>query len=264
MEAYDFNLHLPPDGDFAHELDFSLFDPVASVSAIRSRLAEVQVTGGNVMILDGSWLRNDPQPLLDAVTAAGLQCTALIDPRAADAVELVDAAHGIGVRGIKFHAYFQGLTDDTFAQAVTVAERAAKRSLWIAVCCSYGTRRVYDVSGMRLLAALSQTVTTTPLVCLHAGGRLVLDAMSIALDASNVFLETSFSIPFWLGSSVETDFVFALRKMGVDRWIYGSDHPHVELAEAKDATLSFLTRHGFSDREVERVFGDTARAELVG
>ena len=40
-----------------------------------------------------------------------------------------------------------------------------------------------------------------PIIALHAGGGKVVEAMSIGLDCKNIYFDTSFSIPFWFGSS---------------------------------------------------------------
>ena len=165
-------------------------------------------------------------------------------------------------RGIKFHPYFLGLADTDFPLAVDVAQQAEKKGLWVAVCCSYGTKNVFSISGARLIAALSQSVSDTPLIALHGGGKAILDVMSIAFETPNLFLETSFSIPFWVGSSVEADYVFAMRKLGCHRWIYGSDHPFVTMEDGRREIDSFFKRHHFSDIEVEAIISGTAHTQL--
>ena len=261
MEVIDFNIHLPPDGDVAKELDFTKFDPVASLNDIGPRLKEAGSTEANVMVLDPDILRRGARPLLSAIHDAGFKSTLMLDPRAPDAEDLVDEAARLGVSGIKFHSYFQNLAEHDYPSAIAVAQRASQRGLWVVVCCSYGTRRVYAVSGVRLVVALS-SVIKTPMVALHAGGALVLDVMSIAFETPNLFLESSYSLPFWCGSSVETDFVFAMRKLGADRWLYGSDHPHIGLEDSRREIDAFFKRHCFKDREIRQILGETARSAL--
>lgn len=255
----DFNIHLPPDGDFKSEMDFNRFDPLASWNAISGRLKQNGIGWCNVMMLDSTLMRAPRRDLVTPITEEGHAVTVGIDPRFSDAADLVDRAADIGVRGIKFHAYFLDLEDRDFDKAVLVAQRAAARGLWVCVCCSYGTRNVYRISGIRLLLTLVQARIETPLIALHAGGRHVLDVMLAACDAPNVMLELSFSIPYWLGSSVEQDFQFAIRKLGASRFLYASDHPHQPL-DANIATMrNWLTAIGICAADQELIFNGNAR-----
>ncbi len=258
----DFNVHLPPEGDFAQERDLGLFDPVASLEQTASRLIETGVTTANVMVLDTDLLRRDPQRLLGAIRQLGYRSTFMIDPRDDDAETLVDRAADLGVSGIKFHPYFLRLEEPDYGLAVRLAKRAEMHGLWIAVCNSYGTIDVLRIEPVKLLIAICREVRMVPVVSLHAGGARVLDVMSVAFDCDNLLLETSFSLPFWNESSVEQDFAFAMRKLGPGRWLYGSDHPHVDLAVAQDEMRAFLDRHRFSAAEADRVLSGTAASRL--
>ncbi|MNY29824.1 Amidohydrolase [compost metagenome] len=183
----------------------------------------------------------------------------MVDPRRPDAFELVEAAAAAGLAGIKFHPYELNLADYDFPQAIAVAQHAAARGLWCAVCCSYGRLHVYDVSGVRLVIALAKSLRS-PIIALHGGGRQVLDVMSIAAEAPNILIETSFSLPFWRGSSVEMDFAFAMRKLGAQRWLFGSDHPYMPMRQSREDLLDFLQTYKFSETDVEQIMSGTARA----
>ena len=259
----DFNIHLPPDGDFASETDFSRFDAMASWEALKPRIAAAGIGQCNVMLLDPGLMASPSAPIVGRIAADGHSATVGIDPRFPNALELVDSAARAGARGIKFHPYFFGLEDRDFDKAVAASQHAASLGMWNCVCCSYGTRNVYRISGIRLLLALIQADIDAPIVALHAGGRHVLDVMLACYDAPNVMLEISFSIPYWLGSSVEQDFLFAMRKLGVERFVYASDHPHQPL-EANLATVrDWLAANGFPAAEQALIFGGNAKRALL-
>ncbi len=263
MRVVDFNIHLPPAPNLVHERDLTAFDAPASLSAIGALMAGHEVAAGNLMILDTGYLRREHDELNRRARALGLKTTVMVDPRDEDAFELVDRAAAAGLSGVKLHPYLLELADRDFPCAAALARHAARLGLWIAIDCSYGTRRMYDISGVRLAIALSEAVET-PIIALHGGGKLVLDVMSLAMEAPNVWLDLSFSIPFWCGSSVETDFAFAIRKLGAERCLYGSDHPYVPLDQAIDEVCGFLERHGFADGEIEAIMGGTAQALFDG
>lgn len=258
MRVIDFNLHLPAAPSLTQELDTRLLDLPARLSDLTTTSAALGIERGNVMILDPSFLRRDPAAVLHAIDRSRFSVTVMLDPRQPDAVRLV-ADHARLIDGVKFHPYLLNLADYDFPAALEVGIEAARHGLWLAVDCSYGTSRVYDLSGVRLVLALARTVRT-PVVALHGGGPRVLDLLGAALELPHIVLDTSFSIPYWEGSSVETDYAFAIRKLGAGRWLYGSDHPYISIAEARAATPRFLVRHGFTSDDVDAIMFRTADA----
>jgi uncharacterized protein len=216
----------------------------------------------NLMLMDETFLDTKVTADWVADLAPKGSVTWLVDPRRPDAEAAVNRAADLGIRGIKLHAYMQGLGDDAMPGIEKVARAAAARGLWIAVCCSYGTAKIYEHSGVRILAKLAQAIDSVPLIALHSGGAKVLDVMSIAIDRPNVIMDLSLSIPFWRGSSVETDFAFAIGKVGAHRCMFSSDHPFIELRTALHETEDFLRTHKFSDNDVRTIFYETGAALL--
>lgn len=184
-----------------------------------------------------------------------------IDFRRPDAVMRLERAHALGVSALKFHPYLQQIVPADFERAAGLAKEAERLGMFVMVCCSYGTRALGRHDGVRLTAALSEGVRC-PIVMSHAGGRQILDAMLVAEEASQVVLDTSFSLPYYLGSSIETDFAFAMRKLGPARWAYGSDAPFVALEDSLAAMRRFLDAHRFAVKDIEQILHGTAAALL--
>lgn len=185
----------------------------------------------------------------------------LADLDAPDPAARFAEAKGLGAVAVTFHPYFQQIGPDRFGTAVAAAREAARQGLLLCVCTAYGTKDLYRYDNLAFAVRLAEAIAG-PVVLLHAGGARVLDAMLIADALPNVFLETSFSLPYWVGSSVEQDFAFAMRKLGTERWLFGSDTPFVPFSEAVAAHLRFFERHRFSDKEIEAIMGGNARALL--
>ena len=184
-----------------------------------------------------------------------------VDFRRADAVARLERARHAGAAALKFHPYLQRITRADYDAAAALSRHAERLGLFVMVCGSYGTRALEQHDGVRLAARLAGEVAC-PIVLSHGGGRQVLDAMLVAADAPQLLLETSFSVQYYEGSSVETDFAFAMRKLGASRWLYGSDAPFVALDRAPAQTLAFLDRHGFSAADADRIMYGTAAALL--
>ena len=77
--------------------------------------------------------------------------------------------------------------------------------------------------------------------------------MLLALDKKNIYLDTSFSLPYYIGSSLETDYAFAYKKIGTHKILYGSDNPYVNPAISLKAHMSFFEKYNFSPKEIEDI-----------
>ncbi len=187
--------------------------------------------------------------------------TVLADFREQDALDQLRAMATKGLRSITFHPYLQNISRSDWPQAVAYAQEAARLGMFVCVCTAYGSRGIYRVDVLPFATAIAEAVDC-PVVFSHGGGAKVLDAMLAADAFPNVLLETSFSLSYWLGSSVETDMAYAMRKLGAHRWLYGSDAPFIPMATALNDHLRFFERHGFAQGEVEAIMGGNARKYL--
>lgn len=256
----DFNIHLPPEPDLDYELSSSEHDLGSRVRSIRSTMEHNGVDLGNLMVLDPQFLSRETEEISFVSELKNLSVTSVVDLESEQLSQQINRASKVGIDGIKFHPYHQKVTKEKYPKAIQVAKEAEKEGMWIAICGSYGTKKIYQVNAVGLMIALLESNIEAPIVMLHGGGKLVLDVMSVALEYSNVYFETSFSIPYWNGSSIEQDFAFAMEKIGLNRCLFGSDHPYVEMNEAQDYMEDFFERFGFSQDEFIQFMDFTARS----
>lgn len=250
------------------ELGKTTFDDLKEAcESLATRFAELSISSGLMLILNPGflesednvarfreWRRSAKPPLV-------FGC--LLNFRDVASGVLLETARELGFVTLKLYPYFQRIEDSEFDAVARLGRQAEALGMYITVCCSYGTRALDRHSGVRLAAFLSERVKC-PVVMAHAGGARMLDAFLVAEAADNIFLDTSFSLPYYLGSSVEQDFGFAMRKLGTHRWMYGSDAPFVDLKGSLEAVLGFLDRHGFSESQIEDVLHRTAEGILNG
>ncbi len=185
----------------------------------------------------------------------------LADFRDRDALARLRQLAECGVRSITFHPYLQHVSRDAWPAALAYAREAAQLGMFICVCTAYGSRNIYHIEVLPFATAVAEAVDC-PVVFAHCGGAKAIDAMLVADAYPNVFLETSYSLSYWMGSSVETDMAYAIRKLGSGRWLYGSDAPFVPMAQALDYHFRFFGRHGFGDVDIEAIMGGNASKQL--
>lgn len=218
--------------------------------------------GANFMIFnerlldDNSGIKLIGQTCQNAGFDASL--TMLFDFRMPHTADQLEHLRRCGFSGIKFHSYVQQIISSEFREIVSVARIAEDLGMMICIDTSYGGLDLYRCDNLALAVEICRHLKTAPIVLLHSGGARVLEAMLLAESQANVYLETSFSVPYYLTSTVEQDLAFAYHKVGTHRVLYGSDHPYIPVEEALSKTHKFLTAHGFSEDEQRDVFTETA------
>ncbi len=134
-----------------------------------------------------------------------------------------------GFRGMMLHSDWDsfGLNDPTLHYPLM--EVAAAHGLPMVYHSGYAPA---DPAGFLRLARRFPTV---PIVLKHMGYQLAQDAIVAAREAENIYLETSANWPMWIRH--------ALRQLGPERILYGSDAPFMtpDVEMAKITMLPGLT-----------------------
>ena len=260
INIFDFNVHLPPFLDkenvnktINQDLKLTEKDLIKGLETHKDAI--LSCDGVNFLLFNTELLDQDISSF--AQTAESLikyvKYTALVDFRRKDIEAYLDKCVIGGVNAIMFNSYLQKISESDFADVLKVCRCAAKKNLIVCVDGSYGTSKMYKYDNLRLACFLSDFIKDVPIVIVHSGGYRVLEAMLLALDKPNIWLDTSFSLPYYIGSSIETDYAFMLRKMNFSRVLFGSDTPYVSLGQAILSHNGFFNRHKFSQEEIEKL-----------
>ncbi len=262
VKIFDFNVHpwnvrFPQDITASSEsvLNFSLLSE--SLSAFKYQTKDV-LSGASFMIFNFGLFEQEAEQVFCSEPFQDYSFIALIDFRK-ESLTPFSRLRACGVRGIKFHSYFQHIEEKDFPRILEISKIAEKEGMFICVDTSYGTSGMYRFDNMKLACLLAEEISC-PIILLHSGGARILEAMLLAEDKPNVFLETSFSLPYYEGSSVEDDIVFTYRKLGASRLIFGSDYPYVDLKESQKVALRYFGRCGFSKEDVEAIMFENGHA----
>ena len=171
--------------------------------------------------------------------------------------EQIERAANLNFKAIIFHPYLQNIGHRNFCELKSLAKTASDLGMLVCVCAAFGSSRIHKLFPLEAVTAVCEVVKT-PVVIIHGGGARVLEAFLIAEAFQNVFLDTSFSLHYWWGSSVESDFAFALNRLGSERFIFGSDAPFRPLVETLDLHYKFAQKYGFNKTDLKNLMGMTA------
>lgn len=252
MKIIDANIHLPETPNDLNEFNHNSFNVLNSIDTLEGKLIKNNVVGGCVSILDIDFLKRNESIIIHRLESLNIKSVIMIDPNDSNWKKNIDTAKNLGFIGIKFHAYRQKIDHKLDKKITEICKYASNMDMLITICCSYGTKDLYKFNGVRIISEILNAVNT-PILALHGGGKLVMDLMLIAEQSRNVYIETSFSLPYYIGSSIETDFAFAIKKLGSKQWMHGSDHPYIDMQISIEETKKFLIRHQFSDVDIEKV-----------
>ncbi len=272
MKIFDFNIHLPAvestDVNQVIADDLSL-DEKGLCSGLRKHYSAVKKISGANFLLFNQQLFNQPVDSFKSLCAKQFgvrhwRMTALLDFRQKNLEVYFGKLKEAGVFAIMFNSYLQKIAEADFQQVLKACQLAEKNKMTICIDGSYGTSKMYAYDNMKLACLIADAITKIPIVIIHSGGYRILEAMLLALDKPNIYLDTSFSLNYYVGSSLEKDYAFAYKKIGANRVMFGSDHPYDSFSEAFKKQLSFFKSHHFSDTEVESIFYKTAMTLIHG
>ena len=260
---FDWNIHLPCKKDdlLARLLDEGCMTTDQLIYCFNQYKSSIQhaVGTGNFMIFNSA-LKYEDINYLSGELRRGFSdsfITILADLSIANPREHVKNLKSNGVDAIKFHCYFQRISENFFRTSLEYSVAAADLNMPILIDSSYGSTEMYSYDSLKLAAFLLREIKSVPVVLLHSGGARAMEAFLLADACPNVFLDTSFSVPYYMDSTIEKDLAFAYKRIGVERVLFGSDFPYISFEDALFKTRLFFERNGFSDTEIEIVFSNT-------
>ena len=266
MKVFDFNIH--PNFLEDEPFDALSLESKADATALSSFILEErqvsQLEGINLMVFNQDFFLQEATIIRSFLTTldqtySNWTITSLADFTSENWRERIDVLVKYDVQFIKFHCYFQCISTNHYQSVLDLCKYAEEKGIAIIICTSFGTSKMYTYDSMRLACQIADAISKVPIILLHSGGARVIDAMLLGLEKPNVFLETSYSLPFYMGSSIETDLAYAYKKLD-GRIVYATDFPYIPLQESLDKHLEFFKSHNFSEREIEDImYGNAIR-----
>ncbi|WP_205618992.1 amidohydrolase family protein [Rubritalea marina] len=218
-----------------------------------------KLAGANFMVFNSSlFLSGDAFAVYARRKVKKVALTILIDFRDSDCIRHIEAARAAGTHCIKFHSYQQQITIDDYKVIVELCKYAESLNMAICLDGSYGTAYMTEHDTVDFICCVARHITEVPVIVLHSGGLKCLSICLLALDRPNIYVESSISLTWYLGSSVEQDLAYMYKKLGPNRVMFASDDPYFKFDEALNDAQSFYNRHKFSDEFLDRVFYQNA------
>jgi predicted TIM-barrel fold metal-dependent hydrolase len=264
MKIFDFNIHLPyikhEDVNVVIAQDMSLgADGIQLGFDIHKHILK-DCVGANFLLFNTKLFDNDVSAFFQKVSSSLeiKKYSALIDFRRKDINDYIDNLVKSGVNAVMVNSYLQQIEDHDYSSVLKVFQYAESKGLIICIDGSYGTSKMYIYDNMKLACFIADYITKVPIVIVHAGGYRIIEAMLLAADKKNVWLDTSFSLPYYENSSIEIDFAYALKKMNSERIVFGTDHPYIEFNEGLQKHINFFNKYQLNESDIEKILYSNA------
>jgi predicted TIM-barrel fold metal-dependent hydrolase len=270
MKIFDFNIHLPnikhTDVNVVIHQDMNLkVDDIFMAMELHNPFIK-KSEGANFLLFNTDLFNLDTVNRFENSTQLDLKnntLTALINFRRKDLYQYLEYVKAAGVKFLMVNSYLQKISETDFIDVYKVFKFAEENKMGICIDGSYGTSKMYQYDNLKLACYIADLITNTPIVIIHSGGLRIMESMLLAADKKNVWLDTSFSLPFYINSSLEQDYAFCYKKLDAKRIVYGSDYPYENSEEAVKIHLDFFHKYKFSSTDIEGVFYNNSK-QLIG
>ncbi|SFR58583.1 amidohydrolase family protein [Anaeromicropila populeti] len=137
-----------------------------------------------------------------------------------------------GIRFVKLLPYEQMIKREHYDKVANLCKCIEQYGMIVVICGSYGSELIYQTNGVELTEYVLRHHIKSPVILAHGGMVKVLDTLSLMMVYDNLYMDIAYTLPFWWGSSVITDYAFVLHKLNYERTFFGSDAPYYSLEEA--------------------------------
>lgn len=167
------------------------------------------------------------------------------------------------MHGVKLHPRLQGFTIEHLPAIISLVEQAAAYRVPILFDAFPHGSSYFRTQEVRMIHEVAQAVPQADIIMAHSGGVKVIDGLMVVKANRNVVVDVSFT-PFWCaGSTVMSDLAYALRKIGPDRILHGSDSPEVLPQRALEDTRALCEQCGFGENDRAHIFAGNIQRLLA-
>lgn len=238
-------------------------DITVAVNQLDNMLAEAEIEFGVALhLLCQPWSIDE---VMEAVSkATRLKCMINVDPFDHNAKKsLQRGIEELGCVGLKLHPRLQNFnpSDKEVIDLVCFAGEIGIPTLIDAF--PDGTALMTGFNPLNY-ATLASQAPNSKIIWAHFGGHKVIDFMMLAKRLPNVYVDLSYSLLYYRGSSVIQDIFYAIQSMRFNRVMYGSDYPDRSILQSLESSLEVFQGSGFSDESLNKIFYQNAKQFFDG
>jgi len=164
-----------------------------------------------------------------------------LNPNFPKAINQLKYYKNLGAKGIKLHPRLHNYHIEK-KECIDIVKKAGYMKLPVMIC--------YFPDGINLklgntavsIGRLADHAPDTKIAIGHAGGHKILDHLMIIKSCKNLYLDLSFTLLYYRGSSVINDIEYSIKNIKAQRILWGTDYPDRPYAESVEASLSVFEK----------------------
>jgi len=249
MSVIDTHLHLD---------DQNFESPFKAADFLAKELAVNHISRGIILQLDMQ--RWSAQSVANAIEKHDCLAGFInIDPYKFDALErLEQGVDTYGYIGLKLHPRLQRFSlDDT--QVIELVGAAGELNIPVLIDAFPDGEWLLMGFKPELFGRLADRCPGTRIILAHFGGHHCIDMMMLAKRFRNVYLDLSFSLLYYQGSSVVGDILYSCKSMKYHKIFYGSDYPDRSVGETLLTAREIFERQNVNPTDIRRIFYQNAK-----
>lgn len=166
----------------------------------------------------------------------------------------IDFVAGLGIRGLKFHAEYQGFTVDD-PKMLRIYDYATEKGLMILHHAGFDPAFEAPYrSSPEMFRHVARQLGGGTLIVAHFGGQSQWNEVADKLVGENVYLDTSMGQKYYS----EEQFVSIVRAHGANRILFASDAPW----SRADEEIASIKNSALTEDEKRLILGENAKALL--
>jgi len=142
--------------------------------------------------------------------------------------ELKEAILKFNLKGLKLHPRLQKFEPWDY-RILPILEIAAQLNIPVLFDLFLRDVEAAKLNNPFAYDAIAKRLPELNIILAHSGGCYLTDAMNVAKMNRNIYLDISYSLIYYQNNPIYKDFVTLIRKIGVNKFIYGSDFPEMDI-----------------------------------
>ena len=175
----------------------------------------------------------------------------MLNPFEKESIIELEMLRNHNIRFVKLLPYEQNIFYEDFPLVLEYAKKVEEQKMCLVICAAYGSKKIYRTNGIHLVEYLLRNGIKTPIIVAHGGMPKIFDMMLLMDEYPNLFMDISFTLYYWWGSTIIQDYAFVIKKLSGKRIFYGSDYPYVSIEDSKNIFNEFCSKFEIS-KDIER------------
>ena len=186
-----------------------------------------------------------------------------INPKSEDGWNLLKQYKKAGAKGIKLHPRLHEYSVEC-SECVKILQQAGDLDLPVLIDCFPDGKNITLGNLPGSFGRVAERIGKTKIAIGHAGGHHILDAMMVAKQFLNIYLDLSFTLLYYRNLSLAKDIKYVLHNLKFRKVFWGTDYPDRTYRESVRLSIVELEKMQITEAGMNALFRENVLSFLEG